>query len=287
MDKQLNFAVEQINQFKKRMVNTNLNLNKIQNDFPLSKSAYYKNKADFDGDSINELIIEYISFFNNNKVIVESKINKKQAPVHEIVPILVDMYSIYNELVNYADLMLVGKLQESIEKQHTFLNSKVFLNMLDLLPEPQAQSILNEGRILCALSILNYTKVLGEHPVYIKNLENIYHALNEAHKHGKLLSEQYQYVLLIEAYYHFITGKQRHAFLSLGLLFHEFMENTNHNDIQKIRSVVSLQFIGLGSKPYITMPLPQEFKRFVHYNLNNITQSKSDLLIEQKRIQNK
>lgn len=289
MDKELSFILNKVNHFKKRMINANLNLNTVKNNFPTTRSVFNKEQDIVDGDSINNLIIDYVSFFNTNKLLLETKATKQQNKINEIAYILAEMYAIYNELVNYADLMLLGKYQESIENQYSFLHNTANINLLNRLPEQNANEIINNNKINCLLSILMYKKnVDANNAKYNKYFEELYFSLYETYKKGKLSTEQYQYLLYIESFYYFLIGKQQLSLLSLGLLFHEFYENeaSNVKSLLQLKSRVALKFIGLGKKPYLTMVIQDDFKKFVHYSLSNITQSKNDILIEKKRLLN-
>lgn len=289
MDKQIEETNKKLAIFKQRMKNANLNLHQVANNFPQTRSIYNKQTETIDGDSIKELIFDYVEFFNQNKILIEAKIAKNPDKVNQIATTLAELYSYYNELVHYADLMLIDKYYESFEKQYNFITNTAFLNVLDKLQEKKANNIIINAKLNILLTILCFQKsTKNSNPKIEQIYFQIYKELQQSLYNNKFNVSQYKRLLLIEAFFFYIQNQQRLAFLSLGILFHEFYENHHYGQITLLqaKAKISLEYIGLGHYPYLTMPLPQDFKNFTHYTLSNINVHKKALLEERNRLLN-
>lgn len=222
--------------------------------------------------NLKQLSLNYLIFFNKYKPIIEEEIRKKPVKLEYNAIILGDMYSIYNELINFADLMSIGKLQESYERQKLFLNNQAFINLTGHLQSNHANRIIIDNKLLIMITILccyfQYPNTVSDWNIEFKKH---YLDIQNRIKNGELNAKQMQLYWLVEAFLSFVNKEIKNSFAALKNLFTEYINNADNESKRN----VAIQYIGLGEHFYRTAYLPKEFKQYIAMTINDFISNNS------------
>lgn len=170
--------------------------------------------------------------------------------------LFIKMSMLYNETSHYAFFMLHADYVRSYEQQKNFIENKAFLFLLhdSGLDEANILSHLKIHAVLSILCIQNMQDISKQKCEY--DLKKWFKEIKETPSINTYNFKMYCFAKALE---NFLVQD-----LSLSRAFLEKVFQAEMKKYAHHLSNIALQYTGLGNKPYLTMPLPNEFKSFVN-----------------------
>lgn len=222
-------------------------------------------------DNMNNLVDQYLSFYQDYMKQLSKAFSNNQSK--EVYLHFVRINILYNEVYNYGYLMLNRSAYEAYESQKNFINNTMFNNILQTkINQENARQIVLSSKMKAILSILCHK---SKQDIFKQSIEhdmfNYYHDVlsdiyTSPNKNNRRL------FLLCEALNRFIDKDKEMSAIKIGHLF-----NLDKKEYAEKLHELPLQYIGLGTNPYITACLPDDFKQFINEQMMNRYQSKKEL----------
>ena len=216
-------------------------------------------------DSINEITKEYLEFYNPYKSYLEKEIsnNKKNDEIKKLYNHFIRINILYNEIYNYGYLMNNGSFFESYKKQKSFLENKLFHDILfKYISIESANQVVISIKLKLMLSILRFKQTQNIDKQQIEKDFFIYYKEVKPNITNGKNKKNFRMLYLIETLNKYIENDKETATLYLNFIY-----NFEYEKYKNKIYAMALQYTGLGEHPHITMPLSNDFKSFINEKL--------------------